>query len=298
MKNRKIAVFLAVCLGIVSFSGCSSDMKNYRQASSDLEAEKYDEALQEFETAIAAGVNPAGSYRGAGVANVHLGNYKEAIENFTDALNCKKVGKSLKKDILSYRAAAYLKIKAYDEAMADCQSIAADYDMDADVYFLTGEVALAMDSYEEASTDFEQAYGEEATYDMAIRIYSAYLEKDMEADGTRYLEAALAKTADNAQDHCDRGRVYYYMSDYDNAQKELQEAADDGNTEAVLLREWFTWNRRILPVPERNLRNMYLRQRTVPEALMVWLSVILRMEIMTVLFPIFPVPSPLQKERN
>ena len=45
MKNRKIAVFLAVCLGIVSFSGCSSDMKNYRQASSDLEAEKYDEAL-------------------------------------------------------------------------------------------------------------------------------------------------------------------------------------------------------------------------------------------------------------
>ena len=208
MKNRKIAVFLAVCLGIVSFSGCSSDMKNYRQASSDLEAEKYDEALQEFETAIAAGVNLAGSYRGAGVANVHLGNYKEAIENFTDALNCKKVGKSLKKDILSYRAAAYLKIKAYDEAMADCQSIAADYDMDADVYFLTGEVALAMDSYEEASTDFEQAYGEEATYDMAIRIYSAYLEKDMEADGTRYLEAALSKTADNAQDHCDRGRVY------------------------------------------------------------------------------------------
>ena len=296
MKNRKIAVFLAVCLGTVFFSGCGSDMKNYRQASSDLEAEKYDEALQEFETAIAAGVNPAGSYRGAGVANVHLGNYKEAIENFTDALNCKKVGKSLKKDILSYRAAAYLKIKAYDEAMADCQSIAADYDMDADVYFLTGEVALAMDSYEEASTDFEQAYGEEATYDMAIRIYSAYLEKDMEADGTRYLEAALSKTADNAQDHCDRGRVYYYMGDYDNAQKELQEAADDGNT--YCFREWFTWNRRILPVPERNLRNMYLRQRTVPEALMVWLSVILRMEIMTVLFPIFPVPSPLQKERN
>ena len=55
MKNRKIAVFLAVCLGTVFFSGCGSDMKNYRQASSDLEAEKYDEALQEFETAIASG---------------------------------------------------------------------------------------------------------------------------------------------------------------------------------------------------------------------------------------------------
>ena len=51
MKNRKIAVFLAVCLGTVFFSGCGSDMKNYRQASSNLEAEKYDEALQEFECA-------------------------------------------------------------------------------------------------------------------------------------------------------------------------------------------------------------------------------------------------------
>ena len=286
MKNRKIAVFLAVCLGTVFFSGCGSDMKNYRQASSDLEAEKYDEALQEFETAIAAGVNPAGSYRGAGVANVHLGNYKEAIENFTDALNCKKVGKSLKKDILSYRAAAYLKIKAYDEAMADCQSIAADYDMDADVYFLTGEVALAMDSYEEA------------TYDMAIRIYSAYLEKDMEADGTRYLEAALAKTADNAQDHCDRGRVYYYMSDYDNAQKELQEAADDGNTEAVLLQGMVYMEQKDTASARKKFEEYVSQAEDSARGFNVWLSVILRMEIMTVLFPIFPVPSPLQKERN
>ena len=61
---------------------------------------------------------------------------------------------------------------------------------DADLYFLTGETALAMDSYEEASANFEQAYGEDATYDRAIQIYGAYLNRDMEADGTRYLEAA------------------------------------------------------------------------------------------------------------
>ena len=112
---------------------------------------------------------------------------------------------------------------------------AADYDMDADVYFLTGEVALAMDSYEEASADFEQAYGEEATYDMAIRIYSAYLEKDMEADGTRYLEAALSSEAKDTDDMCARGRIYYYMEDYANAKKELTDASNQGSTEALLL---------------------------------------------------------------
>ena len=92
-----------------------------------------------------------------------------------------------------------------------------------------------MDSYEEASADFEQAYGEDATYDMALRIYGVYLDKDMEADGTRYLEAALSSEAKDAQDHCDRGRVYYYMEDYSNAKKELLEATKKDNTEALLL---------------------------------------------------------------
>ena len=57
----------------------------------------------------------------------------------------------------------------------------------------------------------------------------------MEADGTRYLEAALSGTAKNAQDHCDRGRVYYYMDDYDNAADELKQAIDGNNTEALAL---------------------------------------------------------------
>ena len=221
---------------MTAFAGCGSEeMKNYEQAAQDLEAENFDAALQEYEAAISAGVKLAQSYRGAGVANLRLGNYEQAIEDFNHALNSDKVGKALKKDILSYRAAAYLKTKDYDEAMADCQSIAESYDMDADLYFLTGKVALAMDSYEEASADFEQAYGEDATYDMALRIYGVYLDKDMEADGTRYLEAALSSEAKDAQDHCDRGRVYYYMEDYTNAKKELLEASKKDNTEALLL---------------------------------------------------------------
>ena len=79
---------------------------------------------------------------------------------------------------------------------------------------LTGCVALAMDSYDEASSNFTEAYGEDATYDRAIQIYEAYLEKDMEADGTRYLEAALKTEPKNAEDYCNRGKVYYYMEDY------------------------------------------------------------------------------------
>ena len=69
-------------------------------------------------------VKPAQSYRGAGVAKLKLGNYEEAITYFNDALKCDKVGKALKKDILSYRAVAYLKVKDYEAALEDCQTLA------------------------------------------------------------------------------------------------------------------------------------------------------------------------------
>lgn len=237
MKSKRMGALLAVyCLSFMTLAGCSAEnSRNYKQAAQDLKNGNYEIALEEYETSVAAGVKPAQSYRGAGVAQMKLGNYEDAITNFNNALACDKVGRKLKKDILSYRAAAYLKIKSYNEAMTDCQTLAESYDMDADLYFLTGEVALAMDSYEEAGSDFEQAYGEDATYDRAIQIYGAYLEKDMEADGTRYLEAALKTEPKNAEDYCNRGKVYYYMEDYSNAQKELTEAVNQKSTEGMLL---------------------------------------------------------------
>ena len=236
MKNTKTVLILAAVTGALLLGGCGSEKtKTYEQAGKDLSQGSYKYALEEYQSSIQNGVKLAQSYRGAGIASLRLGKYEDAVNNFTEALNCDNVSKNLRKDILSYRATAELKWGKYEDAMADCQTLGEDFSMDASSYFLTGKVALAMDSYEEAASNFKQAYGEDATYDMAIQIYEAYLDKDMEADGTRYLEAALASEAKNAQDHCDRGRVYYYMDDYENALSELTQAADGGNTEALLL---------------------------------------------------------------
>lgn len=114
MYNRKKRLFLtAVCLSLGFLTGCNvGDTKNYKQAAQDLKQGNYEAALEEYETAISEGVKPAQSYRGAGVAKLKLGNYEEAITYFNDALKCDKVGKALKKDILSYRAVAYLDRKS------------------------------------------------------------------------------------------------------------------------------------------------------------------------------------------
>lgn len=236
MKSRKTAVIFAVCTGLALLTGCGGEkQKIYEQAGKDLEQGSYQYALEGYQASVENEVKLPHSYRGAGIASLRLGNYEAAIESFTSALGCENLGKALRRDLYAYRATAELKAGRLTDAMADCQNLAETDSLDADGYFLTGEVALAMDSYDEAAVNFQQAYGEESNYDMAIRIYQAYLEKDMEADGTRYLEAALTSAPKEAEDYCDRGRVYYYMEDYANAQKELVEAVKKDSREAVLL---------------------------------------------------------------
>ena len=236
MKTGKIGRILAVCIGASLLTGCGGEKQNtYRQAEENLEQGSYQEALTGYETSVSYSYKMAESLRGAGIAKLRLGDYQGAVESFTQALSQNRVKKSIRQDLLAYRATAQLKAGLPDDAMADCQVLAQNYEMDADAWFLTGKVALEMDVYDEAASDFEQAYGEDSSYDRAIQIYETYLDKDMEADGTRYLEAVLSTDAKGAEDLCSRGRIYYYMGDYTNAQKELTDASNQGSTEALLV---------------------------------------------------------------
>ena len=223
-------------MGMTLLAGCDSEQqKTFNEAVKDLEQGSYEYALDEFTQSVNNGISLAVSYRGIGICQMRLGNYEDAISAFTSALSSDKVSKTMAKDLYLYRATARLQAGLLDDAMADCQTLAQKYEMDADCWFLSGKVALAMDGYDEASSDFEQAYGEDSSYDRAIQIYETYLEKDMEADGTRYLEAALSSEAKDTDDMCARGRIYYYMEDYGNAKTELTNASSKGSTEAVLL---------------------------------------------------------------
>ena len=223
-------------MGISFLAGCDNEKQQiFKEAQKDLEQGSYDYALDEFTTSVNNGVNLTASYRGIGICQLRFGNYEDAITAFSNALDTENVSKAVAKDLYLYRATARLQADQPEAAMADCQVLAQNYDMDADSWFLTGKVALAMDGYDEASSDFEQAYGEDSSYDRAIQIYETYLEKDMEADGTRYLEAVLSTEAKGADDLCERGRIYYYMGDYANAKKELTDASNQGSQEALLV---------------------------------------------------------------
>ena len=110
MKKTKTVLILAAVTGALLLGGCGSEKtKIYEQAGKDLSQGSYKYALEEYQSSIQNGVKLAQSYRGAGIASLRLGKYEDAVNSFTEALNCDKVSKSLRKDILSYRATAELK---------------------------------------------------------------------------------------------------------------------------------------------------------------------------------------------
>ena len=152
MKTGKIGRILAVCIGASLLTGCGGEKQNtYRQAEENLAQGSYQEALTGYETSVSYSYKTVESLRGAGIAKRRLGDYQGAVESFTQALSQNRVKKSIRQDLLAYRATAQLKAGLPDDAMADCQTLASDYSMNADLYFLTGCVALAMDAYDEAS---------------------------------------------------------------------------------------------------------------------------------------------------
>ena len=223
-----------LCLGAAGCAG-GERQRIFDQAGKDLGQGSYEYALSGFEDSITNQYRLAESWRGAGICNLRMGNLEEAIGDFNNALGMDKVSKALQKDILCYRITAQIESGKLEDALADCRTLAALTPMDADTYFLTGRVALAMDSYAEALSNFEQSYWADSTYDRAIQIYETYVDHDMEADGTYFLELSLESKPGNADDYCDRGRVYYYMDDYDNAKAELINASRGGSKDAVLL---------------------------------------------------------------
>lgn len=234
--GRICPAVLVICAALL-LGGCGVSEKEriYQQAVKDLEQGSYEYSLAGFEASVANDTYPAQSWRGAGISHMRLGKYEEAVEDFTRALAVERLSKGLQKDILSYRITALLKLDRLQEAMADCQQLFLVSAPDADGYFLTGMTALEMDSYTEAYSNFEQSFEMDSSYDRAIQIYEAYSGRGMEADGTHFLEKALEAPAKTVEDYYDRGRVYYYMEDYDNARSELITASQKGYEDSVLL---------------------------------------------------------------
>lgn len=233
---KKLIIILMIAM--LMLSGCNKANKEAsytEQGMSAVDNKNYDEALTDFETAAGKGEDEQLVFRGKGIAYIGKGEYEPAIENLKLALK-KAKGKvtSLEIDISYYLALAQYKNSDREGAIKTYTNILAFDEKDAKGYYLRGTVYLADGDLDNAVRDFDQAILCNANdVEMYINIFNNLNNKGYAEQGKSYLNNAL-KISNNKEDSINKGMIYYYLGDTDNATTYLNKAKEAGNKNALL----------------------------------------------------------------
>lgn len=233
----KIRMALALAAVLFTLTGCGIGEKRENidagmAAIADLD---YETALACFEKALVEGEDGELLYRGQGIAYIGMSRYGEAVEALEKSLSfCNGNIGSLEFDINYYLATAYYKEGDVDSALKVYDAILDLRQNEKTAYYLRGTLRLEKGDYDKADEDFKKAIElDTKDYNCLLNIYRSLEKHGYKEAGAEYLQAALSEGGDKMPDY-DKGRLYYYLQDYDNAKNCLEKARDTGSAEAVL----------------------------------------------------------------
>ena len=223
--NGRIAAGIAAIMAALSVGGCSMGGATGTKtlaAQEALESGEYEQAQQLFAEAANDGEEQMLAYRGLGLACMELAQYEEAGKAFEAALA--SADDKMKENVLDielYLATAQYRDGDYDDTAATCDQILAEHE-NADAYFLRGASRLHEEMQEEAEADFDAAVAlRPDSYDLYLDIYECYRKLSLSGLGSRYLQSALAIQGEDTEHYYNRGRIYYYLENYEEAQVQL-----------------------------------------------------------------------------
>lgn len=233
--KKRWGSLIAGAFVIVLMTGCGKGEEHVQigmQAVKDLD---YQAALTSFEEAKVQGEDLRLTNRGMGIAFMGLTDYTQAITCFEEALQSSNgLPKDIDYDLNYYLAAAYTKAGMQAEAESVYNAILALKPKEEDAYFLRGNVRLALNNFEQAQEDFDKVVSmSPSNYDRLLQIYEVLMNAGYQDAGRFYLETALQK-GESQMSAYDKGRIYYYMGEYQQAYMALEEAKEKGGAEAYL----------------------------------------------------------------
>ncbi len=235
--KKTITTACCILAAMTFLSGCSGkESKNQGNIALGMQAineASYEAAAEYFNKSIEEGKELELAYRGLGMAYMNTGEYEAAKEAFILALqNGSFFVGDLEEDISCYLASAYYKLGDYDNAITTYTNVLEVSKKNDDIYFLRGVVRLEAGDLEAAIQDFDKAVSlDTKDYDRYINIYIALSQAGEEEKGKTYLEQSASLLSDKQA--YEKGRILYYMEDYNGAVsilEELSEAGDNGAT--------------------------------------------------------------------
>lgn len=234
-KKRKTILFAVLCAGMLA-TGCGSEEKvsHIEEGMAAIEELRYEDALVCFDQALVSGEDKQLVYRGQGLANLGLTKYDEAAAALEKSLaSGGSVPDELDYDVNYYLATAYYKAGRLEEAKQIYDTILALRKDAREAYFMRGIVHLQMGNYELGRPDFDKAIElEPGDYDQLVEIYKVMDETGYKEAGAAYLESAL-KNAPKDMSNYDKGRIYFYLADFEAARNYLEQARDAGDDKAA-----------------------------------------------------------------
>lgn len=239
MKNEKYGL-LKILLGVLLtavLSGCGKggSTSALAEGMQYIEAMDYNAAMTSFAMAQTNGENPRLIARGMGIASMGLTDYEAAIEYFLTCLGLSNgMVEEMDYDVNYYLAAAYQKAERYEEAETVYDAILALRPGETDAYYLRGNARLSQGEYQTAKEDFDKVISLEPTnFNRLIQVYEVLAAAGYKQMGQEYLETALAERSDKMSAY-DRGRINYFLGNYEQAQVLLEQAKDNGGAESYL----------------------------------------------------------------
>lgn len=236
MKKNRFAVLFAVIPMVCMLTGCGSTNPKTEEGMKQVSSFQYASALELFDEAEGLGENERLIARGRGIAYLGQSMYEKAIDSFLLSLALSDgFVQDVDYDINYYLADAYLGAQRYEDAEEVYSSII-DLKDDAQAYYLRGNARILQGSYTMASEDFKKAMSlEPKNTGMLINIYLCLADNGYKDAGMEYLQNTLAN-ADRSMTALDKGKINFYMGEYQIAAASLEEARsqDNDNSDANL----------------------------------------------------------------
>ena len=231
----KIKGFLAVCAAVCLLGGCGKDTPtDYELGNESLEKGDYTEAIGYFQAAVEAEDHALEAWRGIGISWTEQNSFEKAQEAFEAASRlAEESGKAMQRDIALYLANAQYQQGDYAGCIETCTELLKKQRV-KDAYFLRGSAYLYQDEYKKAADNFAKVISGSKDYEDYLDIYRVYLACDMNADGEEYLERTLEISAKEPEDHYNKGRIYYYLDEYQEASGELEQALEGEYVQAAV----------------------------------------------------------------
>ena len=232
---KKRGLLICVLLTTACAMGCGKKTETVKEAMKHVEEMDYQGAQELFEEAAEKKENPRLIARGMGIVYLGQAKYEEAIECFLEALSeSNGLLESLDYDLNYYLASAYVGAGRFEDAKAVYDSILALKPQEKEAYYRRGGVELELGQVEDAKRDYDKAVSlDPKNYDRLLAIYEAFAHFDQKEIGKEYLQTALDSGAKSLSSF-DRGRIYYFMEEYQKAYEELEDAKSDDKAESSL----------------------------------------------------------------